>query len=364
MTSDTNLIGSPKEVFFLGAGASALAGVPTFSNFRDKLGEVSGKLESEPEIHYLFLDIGHYWINNFDDYNIEQLYAAIEMNETLGIRTEDLKTDDIVKFIYLTIHKSLTKDTLCDNVFESFLTQIRQADAAIITTNWDIVLESSKSNYLEEEWVDYESVNAYELPNNISANDVGYCQFKIIPILKLHGSLNWGFCQNCGKIYYLNEKNYHKLILSEVECKNRECEGKHSKLKIVIVPPTLSKLVRPVQTTEPSSLKLPYFQLVSIWNRAYDYLKSCEKIYFIGYSFPETDVQMRFFISNALRENTNLKDVIVISTQKHGNSRIAFEERYISALPKGIKSSKTKFYYRDFKHFCTKDLPIRHQDIF
>ncbi len=91
--------------------------------------------------------------------------------------------------------------------------------------------------------------------------------------------------------------------------------------------------------------------IVSIWKKAYDYLKMCKELYFIGYSFPETDVQMKIFISNALRENSNLREVTVVSSQKHGYSRVDFEERYLSILPDRIKN-KVKFNYDGFEEFC------------
>ncbi len=119
--------------------------------------------------------------------------------------------------------------------------------------------------------------------------------------MKLHGSLNWGYCSECGKIYYFHKQMYDDLYsFDNVKCPIDE----NIRLMPFIVPPTLNKL----EKTKPK-MKSPYFQLTSIWSKASEYLQSCEKIYFIGYSFPETDVQMRIFISNALRKNSILKAI-------------------------------------------------------
>ena len=48
----------------------------------------------------------------------------------------------------------------------------------------------------------------------------------------------------------------------------------------------------------------------------FDCLRSCEKIYFIGYSFPETDAQTKVLVSSALRKNDELKEIIVVSKEK------------------------------------------------
>jgi hypothetical protein len=161
--------------------------------------------------------------------------------------------------------------------------------------------------------------------------------------------LNWGYCEGCDKIYYFEKKKYDPLTLDEVECCNEHCKKIrwNKKLEAVIVPPTLSKLAK----AESNSAQ---FQLVKIWNKAKESIEACEKLYFIGYSFPETDVQMKVFISNALRNNHNLKKVIIVSNQKHGNLRVEFEERYLSILSKFMNHSKIDFYYKGFEEFCNE----------
>jgi NAD-dependent SIR2 family protein deacetylase len=367
MDSVTKQSGYPKEVFFLGAGASVLAGVPTFADFHKKATKIINEIlaENEPDDEYIshrnlkamrndrmLQSVLSHWVKNFNNYTIEEFYAAIEINEMLANnklnknKYEDITTEDISKFIYFIIKKSLTNTSGSENIYEIFLRLVRTSKAAIITTNWDIVLESSKQFPLEGGWVDYESVTAHDATSNKVNPLTEVSGFKH-HILKLHGSLNWGFCDNCERIYYLNKEIYEDLTLFDddvasygVECNNEACRENHIKLKTVIVPPTLSKLAK----AQP--------QLVSIWNKAKDYLKLCNKIYFIGYSFPETDMQMRIFISNALRENSNLNKVIIVSSQKHGASRVEFEERYLSVLSRVVSPSKIDFYYKGFDEFC------------
>ncbi|MCZ7382416.1 MAG: SIR2 family protein [Candidatus Methanoperedens sp.] len=338
---------NPKEVYFLGAGTSAVIGVPTFSDFRKKATEIYGLSSDEPK-RELFKRVLKHWREGFNEFNIEQYYAAVEMREMLAAdnsfdreNPKNITTDDIEKFICSTIQESLKNiDTDeghdKDESYYNFLSRIGISRAAIITTNWDIVLETSKFS-LNSNWINYEGVKSYEI-GSINRD----AQFHI---LKLHGSLNWGFCEDCGNIYYFNKKRYDDITLGDVECD--KCKPKHVKLKTVIVPPTLSKLAK----AQP--------QLVHIWNTAQVYLKSCEKIYFIGYSFPETDVQMKIFILNALRENSKLNEVIIVSNQKHGQSKIDFEERCLSILPAHFSQSKMKFDYDGFEKFYEK-LPEYH----
>ncbi len=438
MDSATKQPDYPEEVFFLGAGTSALAGVPTFANFDEKAEDICKKKLLDDESNKQFERVLKYWKKNFNECNIEEFYEAVEMRETLDNpadkeKPETVTTVDIEEFIYFTIQKSIKRDflfswdeipgnhngklidflrTLADDwvktatiekidgdntikvsteknyfllrlkgktdlwikmfvdnsiayendnfivkmengtrniykrdvhihdLYETFLALIEPS--VIITTNWDTVLETSpKKISIENGGISYEGVQPYD--------EIESKTHRKYRILKLHGSLNWGFCRKCGIIYYFDEKIHDSS--KGVECK--KCSGK---LDRIIVPPKLSKLIKPEQNNsepndESNPLKLPYFQLSSIWSKASEYLKMCEKLYFIGYSFPETDVQMKTFISNALRENSNLNKVIIVSSQKHGDSRVEFENRYLSILSRFISQSRIEFHYDGFEEY-------------
>lgn len=348
MTLYTDQPYPPNEVFFLGAGTSFSGGSPTFANFRNKAKDVLSKMLENRELDStkisLFQDVLTQWDKDFSDYNIEEYYSAIEMNEQLNGEDESsTTTGEIAKFIALTIQKSI--DTPSTPSYE--LLAAYEVKKAIITTNWDILLEHSIRKFPVTNAFSYgDEIQPYgEINQPRSSGSTRY----VIPILKLHGSLNWGFCKKCGQIYWFGEKIYGQLVSNNgMKCK------KHIDVRLtsLIVPPTLSKLER-AETREENS---PYVPLRSIWSKASEYLMLCEKVYFIGYSFPETDVQMKIFISNALRKNKNLKEVTIVSNSKYGNSRVDFEERYGSILLKIKNNPKVIFNYDGFEKFCEENL--------
>jgi len=338
MPSDNVKSFSPKEVYFLGAGTSAIVGIPTFGDFRKKAQEIcKNNLPDD-----MFKKILEDWETNFNEFNIEQYFAAIEMLEKLSSAPnsgdiETITSDDVKKFILSTIQKSILNTNNNNNNNNSFyeflsrLSRIGVSHSAIVTTNWDIVLETIPQFSLIRNWINYEGVQLYNINESITQE----AQFHI---LKLHGSLNWGYCSVCKKTYYFEEM-YDSERLSEKTCNDLSCKGK---LKSLVVPPTLSKLSNAES------------QLIQIWKIAYKYLKSCEKIYFIGYSFPVTDVEMEIFISNALRNNSKLEEVVVVSNGKHTQSKIDFEKRYRSIIPKRISESQITYHYDGFERFYEK----------
>lgn len=344
----SNQISYPKEVFFLGAGTSVLAGVPTFANFREKAEDIFEKKLLNNESNRQFERVLKYWKKNFNECNVEEFYSAVEIHEMLTDKEkkETVTTNEIEKFITTTIKKSINIKNY-DDPYGLFIKRV--GSSVIITTNWDILLETSRQYHIRDGWISYEFVSPYDKTESEMRDFTSKLQYRI---LKLHGSLNWGFCKKCDKIYYFEEKVDDGLALSEgIICNNDNCG---EKLMRVILPPKLSKLIKPDENIKSDSLKSPYFKLRDIWSRASEYLKMCEKIYFIGYSFPETDVQMKTFISNALRENKKLKEmeIKIISNKKHGNSRIEFEERYLSIFSRFISPSNIEFNYKGFKQFC------------
>lgn len=327
MTQAANQSNLPTEVYFLGAGASVSAGLPTFADFRKKSFEICKNVPSE-DIKNQFENVFECWVKKFNEYNLEEFYAAIEIYEILG-KSISVKTEHIEELIFHTIKQS--KNTInSNNFYEKFLIGIQDRSSCIITTNWDIELESSRQYLLENGLIEYENVQAYDTSSN--KREPNYYISKPYKILKLHGSLNWGFCNGCEKIYYFNE-----IYDSQRMCNDEECKKNNLVLNKIIIPPKLSKLIKPEQKKEYNLQNSVYFQLVRVWEKAYEYLKSCEEIYFIGYSFPQTDVQMMTLISNALRENSNLNKVVIVSSPKLGQSRVDFEERYLSIFPRNTK---------------------------
>jgi NAD-dependent SIR2 family protein deacetylase len=340
----------PREVFFLGAGASALAGVPTFADFYDKAKIIYQTKKNEID-EVLFRRVLEYWNKDFKQCNIEEFYSAVEMRELLHntISTEEkeksVTTDEIENFIYPTIKKSI--HDINPDIYGLFLAK-STTKSVIITTNWDILLETSWQYHIENGYITYESVQPHSTVIPTDGTNREKFRKEKFRILKLHGSLNWGFCKECGNIYYFNEKVDEMLAKNELLCDT--CEK--GKLARIIVPPKLSKLIKP-EGAEYNSLNSAYHKLSQIWSNASKYLEMCERIYFIGYSFPETDVQMRTFISNALR-NSKPKEIKIVSNKKHGNSQIAFEEKYLSILSKFVSHSKIDFYYEGFKKYCNE----------
>jgi len=319
------------KLFFLGSGASVCAGIPTFSTFKDKTEEIEKGMDDT------FKQTFKIWRSaKYKDYNIEEFYAAVEMDELCG-NPVDVTSQNIVELITATIEKSNTdRQKRLPYDYKTYKTlpydYLANNHYPVITTNWDFILDSYGKR-LEQDSIDYCGIKKYNSPPELDPWD----GMNSLKIFKLHGSLNWGACKE-GHIYYFDRKDISDLKAGTAKCKT--CE---KQLKQFIVLPTFSKLDK--KSTIQHNL------LSNIWREASSFLSSCESLYFIGYSSPRTDAQMKVFIMNSLQANKNLRKVIVVTEQrqKYGHNKVDFEENYISVLSKVKKEVEIVFNYDGFE---------------
>lgn len=213
-------------------------------------------------------------------------------------------------------------------------------ELSIITTNYDVMIEFMLLKFgwhchLPGEWVAIKE-EKYQPIDTIYSNN------KSQPLLcKLHGSLNWFRDANdATKLQvenvifsadYIDNKHEHKSIyLPKVSFGKYEPIGTP-----LIVPPTLFKM----QT-------IPIFR--EIWNAAGKALEEAEKLVFIGFSFPESDTYIKYFLASNLYENVDLGDIEIVDPNadkicerlKVSNFGIHFTER--------LRSIKGKWEQTDY----------------
>jgi len=273
-----------KIVFVLGAGASAYCGTPLMDNFLEVAKDlwIGGEVE-EAAGHFetVFKAIGNlqgiHSKAKLDTYNIETVYAAFEMGKLLdslpGVE-ESSKIDELISSIKKVIGYTLEKTTKLPHdatgqmnappsyyefagIIESVIGAAKSC--SIITFNYDLGL-------------DYSLYKRRILPD-YSLGDVDLRGRSVI-YLKLHGSLNWGKCRECGKItpyrdFTVTEPksglDYSIIpIISKLKTLKCKC-GEPIEEDPFIVPPTWNKTAF-------------HEQIEQVWKRAALELKDAEII--------------------------------------------------------------------------------------
>ena len=215
---------------------------------------------------------------------------------------------------------------------------------AIISLNWDSVLENGMSWFIKEcghlpADVDY---CCYTNPlskdsrhkSSLSQKALGIYNLKV---LKLHGSINWILCPNCNRLYtglgeapevmaqYVIGKGCPACNELELSEKERGLEG--PLLEPFIITPTFVK-------------EFDNAHIQMVWHNAYIELREADKVVFVGYSLPEADYHLRTLLKRAIQAHAKIEIVLTendkVPTDCRDNIRGKFaESRYKAFFGEG-----------------------------
>jgi hypothetical protein len=125
-----------------------------------------------------------------------------------------------------------------------------------------------------------------------------------LPIYKLHGSINWAYEGIRGKRLTVYE-NYHA---AREKARYR-----------LLIPPTWQKVF--------------VGQLQSVWQGAVRALSTATRIVIIGFSLPETDVHFKYLLAAGLKDNITLREIIFINKENQDSMMTKinslFQQSYI-----------------------------------
>lgn len=359
-------------VYILGAGCSAHAGVPLLGDFLNRarsLPHIRSDLHFRQEFQIVFD-----WIDSLrganaylsiDLENLEHVFSLLEVSHQLRQELAESRYEALVRVTSETIDEAPSEwdgnKPKPDRVYSSFIrglsdAQLRRSERvqkdsferdSIVTLNYDILLDYALQCLHQR--IDY------GLEQGGRHGDVEY--------LKLHGSLNWGWCAQCERdqkadqriqVLAIREdrrKAGHEAAIPRIgqpmpihvhsgSMRFEQCAtcGIRDRLLPVLVPPTWAKRLR-------------YEQLTNVWGRALAALTRAERLVIVGYSMPETDTFFRYLLQLGLAKNTRLRNVLVVNRDQSATLR----ERYQSAFSREMSlREKLKFNTGTFQEFVAK----------
>jgi NAD-dependent SIR2 family protein deacetylase len=152
----------------------------------------------------------------------------------------------------------------------------------VITFNYDLLLENALLRVGLRPWY------GQELDQEPAGNEV--------PVLKLHGSANWGVCSECGQVFFPEKIARSLAEIGLLRCD--KCKRRGS-LQPLLVPPSWDK-------TDHRKTMQP------VWAHAVRELKRATRICVVGYSMPESDAFFRYLITLALADNHQLERFVIV----------------------------------------------------
>lgn len=258
--------------------------------------------------------------------NIEVLFGAFEMGRLLGRLSERSPDaivalrDALVTLIVQTIEQTTKFGATATGMAPpsphhqvmQWMRAVRKRFSdetfAFLTFNYDLVLDVAFI------YSQIESTYCFDTVDTAA-----------IPLLKLHGSLNWVACKKCDAVSAINLEPWarsamvpghdHVLLrVSEVlPSQVSRCCNERYPATPLLVPPSFDKTSN-------------HSRLHHVWARAAKELSRANRIIIVGYSLPETDAFFRYLFALGTDRGAHIEKVYVLDPDPTGNVRKRFDE--------------------------------------
>ena len=321
-------------VFILGAGASKEAGAPLMNDFLETARDLwlSEKIDHGAE-HFELVFRGVDALQavhskaDIDIHNVESVFSAFQMAHILGELhpLESDETNKLTEAMCSVISKTIESTVLFRRTtqrinvpqpygdFAELITSLTKEmsprkKVAVITFNYDIAL-------------DY-ALHAHNVRFDYGLDGAGNAG---TPILKLHGSLNWAYCDECQKVAAWHLHDYFREFGSRPLAKPRDVKlqigsqlvnFKHCGINVAdpkpfLIPPTWNKFER-------------QRALSPVWRRAANELSEARDVFVLGYSLPLSDHFFRYLYALGTIGSSPLRRFWVFNPD--GEVNVRFEE--------------------------------------
>lgn len=331
-----------RVVAVLGAGASRKAGAPLMGDFLDVAADLLRRddvKDAKDDFTAVFEGIARlqqvHSKAQLDLQNIEAVFAAFEMARTLGGFADygqdaaDALVHAMRKLIVRTLEQTILLPVVGSQThppppygeFAALCAGLRDArpsqSVSALTFNYDVGVD--QGFYWHQMPIDYGLEEG--------------AQADAVPVLKLHGSLNWGRCRTCNRVVpwtlpmYFREFSFrnlfdHKTVRMAIGSQLESL--KHCDAPVaadpVLVPPTWNK-------TE-------YHRAIgSVWSRAARELREADSILVFGFSLPPSDAFFSYLYALGTAGGTPLRRFWVFDPDPSG----IVERRFRSLLGPGAE---------------------------
>lgn len=294
----------PRLALILGSGFSSEAGLPTTSNISKQFLEAPPNGVLEPELEEQITKIiKEFWQGVFgftfnNHPSLEDHFTVLDLaansGHHLGPKYPPKKLRAIRRISIHRIFQLLNLKHSRSPTIEKLFAELHKCfNVSVVTLNWDIVVEKYVSN-----GVDY-GIKIWPVNSGaINSNSKG------IPLLKVHGSSNWVYCDCCRRIYadssekaalhkkvFLHKEDFKLFdvdVPEEILQKNLNDNCSHCGNRLGGRLATFSYR---------KALSINQFQ--TIWDCAHEVLGDSNTWLFVGYSMPEADFEFRHLLKSA-----------------------------------------------------------------
>ncbi len=219
---------------------------------------------------------------------------------------------------------------------DDFFWRISSQNIGFISMNWDTVIERKLALTRQDLFIDYScdalAANIPALPNEhefltkrdykkelrknqiitVAAMPLDRTIFdKSTPVIKIHGSTNWLYCDNCRQLYWFHPDEAPRIADQLIRADDLVRMRKYLSQTRTYVDQTLDAFTPPPSVrclcsedvglgsriatfSYRKALDFPMFQ--KSWFAAEELLRAADKWVFIGYSLPAADYEFKYLM--------------------------------------------------------------------
>jgi hypothetical protein len=325
------------HVYIVGAGFSKHAGLPLQSDFTEALLEPRAH-ESHP-MRPLVQHLGKFVHNAFDHGedakarfwpNLEDVFTNIDLAANTGHHLGHIQAPSdlrmtrrvlLARMMRMLDERYALAETVKDNDWkrlDGFFRDLDTRHSAFISINWDTVVERKLAMLSEVQSVDYlcgAMPARFPKHGNVIAEHQMPDGAATVPVVKIHGSVNWLYCDNCRQLYWFPAKDGLSVamqLLTRTEAKRLKLSeishcAKWRCVKCTDVPLT----TRIATFSYLKALDFPMFE--RSWLSAERLLRQAKKWIFIGYSLPAADYEFKHLLKRVQLSRPEPPEFVVIT---------------------------------------------------
>lgn len=337
------------DVIILGAGASKSEGAPLqkelFKSFFDYLAtnhhwnreEFAEEVKTIKEFFVEFwgIDIENRTLRNEDFPTFEECLGVLDIAASKGQSLKGYekqrlrRTRNALIFLIAKIldEKLRRRGKHHRALIERLRTQESLKQTAFVSLNYDILID----NALIVQYDDYHLDYCVEFMNYERAYDfVRPDPNKAINLLKVHGSLNWLYCPTCTQVDRKPKKATDSFYKPEL------CQKCATPMEPVIIPPSFFK-----------EMSNPFIQQILV--KADRVMRTAERVFICGYSFPDADLHVKYLLKRAELYNGRTPEIWIVNP----NGSDEFKDRYRRFFK---DTNRIHFTGMSFEQFCERGL--------
>ncbi len=204
---------------------------------------------------------------------------------------------------------------------DNFFKRIPWSRSVFISTNWDTVVEEKLEEIQRVLSFDYGcgAIAANLHPDGLKRQEFGSRRARIV---KLHGSINWLYCDACRKVFWFPAKQSNKVAGQLLRERDWEIIEGQPRERInpyfCIVCGADALGTRLATFSFEKALEFSMFQ--KSWFAAERLLRQAKTWVFIGYSLPAADFEFKFLLKRIQLSRKKQPNFVLISKGKYASN--------------------------------------------